>query len=449
MKHRCLALALSVVLSPMALVACGDDGAGIREGHYIGDLVSFRLDGLSAASFRIAGIDCSIPHPDHPVVSLCVNRPAGIPLDTLSVSPTGGFEGQVGDIWVTGEISAGQRVASGTWRYESTCYVPAESACVTEGVWEADWREITVSAPKPDATTSVDIVLEEDTGPVAPPTGTPDPGDPGPVEFPTEASDHQKEAAEIFAEIRGLIGHYALPQDSAINAAAQAHADYYSLHAMSYSQVGLSPHQQNAEWTEGFVGVNVGDRLTHFGVPLGGGWSEVMSFTGTVQGSFDGWMETLYHRVPLVHPNTAVWGYGLALSGASAEVLDSTYGAAGSTEPARWPVPWATGVYRSWGGWESPQPPLPADEVYPSGPIITITFANGTAPEIFLSAELTGPDGAPVPIQIQTPQNDSWLKTTWAVYSYDPLQFASTYTVTFRGKRDGSDYVDTWSFTTE
>jgi hypothetical protein len=442
-------LVLALALFVLTASGCGGDGEGIREGHYIGDLVSFRLDGLNAASFRIAGIDCSIPHPDYPVVSLCVNRPAGIPLDTLTVSPTGNFEGQVGDIWMTGTITASLKLATGTWRYESTCFLPSESACVTEGVWDADWREVTVSQSEPDAGSAPDIGVQQDAVIAPPITGTPDSGDPGPIEFPTTAADHQKEAAQIFAKIRGLIGHFAVPQDSGINAAAQAHADYYALHAMSYNQAGLSAHQQNAEWTEGFVGVNVGDRLTHFGVSLGGGWSEVMAFSGTVQGSFDGWMETLYHRIPLVHPNTAVWGYGLALSGADAEVLDSIYGSAESSDPGRWPVPWATDVYRSWGGWESPQPPLPSDEVYPSGPIITITFANGTAPEVFLSAELTGPDGVAVPIQIQTPQNDSWLKTTWAVYSYDPLQFSSTYTVTFRGKRGGTDYTDSWSFTTE
>jgi hypothetical protein len=444
-----MALLLALAVAWAAPTGCSDEPATFNEGHYIGNLVSFRLEAGTVQDFRFTGIDCSIPHPEYPVVSLCVNRPQALPLETANMSASGSFDGTMGDLEIQGKITSGEDMATGTWRYESTCFVPETSPCVTEGTWEAQWHEITVNAPDPDAGNHDDTGLSLDVIVAPPPVGTPDPGDPGPVEIPATAADHQKDAADIFAEIRGLIGHFAVTQDSGINAAAQGHADYYGLHQSSFASEGLSAHQQNPDWEEGFIGVNVGDRLTYFGVTLGGGWSEIMAFSGSVKGSFNGWMETLYHRIPLVHPNTAVWGYGMSTTGAAAEVLDSIFGAAASSEPARWPVPWATNVYRSWGGAETPQPPLPDGEIYPSGPIVTITFANGTAPEVFLSAELTGEDGAAVPIQIQTPQNDSWLKSTWALYPYDPLLFVTTYTVTFVGKKDGKDFVETWSFTTE
>ena len=115
--------------------------------------------------------------------------------------------------------------------------------------------------------------------------------------------------------------------------------------------------------------------------------------------------------------------------------------------PARWPVPNATGVDTSWNGAESPQPPLPQGESYPSGPIITITFEKGSGP-VLVFAELVDSAGQPVPAQVQHPGNDSWLKDTWSLYAYSPLSSAATYTVTFKGNLGADPVIETWSFTT-
>ena len=103
---------------------------------------------------------------------------------------------------------------------------------------------------------------------------------------------------------------------------------------------------------------------------------------------------------------------------------------------------------RSWNGAESPQPPLPAGESYPSGPVVTITFTNGSNPVLALG-RLTDAQGEEVPCQVQHPGNDSWLKSTWSLYAYSPLKAQSTYTVTFKGTVSGEPFVDAWEFTTE
>ena len=172
-----------------------------------------------------------------------------------------------------------------------------------------------------------------------------------------------------------------------------------------------------------------------------------MAFSGTPAGAMWGWMSTLYHRIPLVHPNLERWGFGLAASGAHAEVGNMAQGVTINPGPARWPVPGATGVDVSWNGAESPQPPLPEGESYPSGPIVTITFEKGSAP-LLVFAELVGPAGEVVPSQVQHPGNDSWLKETWALYPYSPLAGGTSYTVTFKGTIAGEPVIEEWVFTT-
>ncbi len=160
-----------------------------------------------------------------------------------------------------------------------------------------------------------------------------------------------------------------------------------------------------------------------------------------------GWMDTLYHRVPLVHPNTVAWGFGISDT-VACEVLDSVFGSSEDTGPALWPVPDAAGVSTSWSGNEGPQPPLPATESYPSGPVVTATFAQGTALSL-TQATLSSLMGGDVPSQVRGPHNDSYLGETWALYAYDPLEPATTYTVTFEGTVAGQPATLSWSFTTQ
>jgi hypothetical protein len=263
-------------------------------------------------------------------------------------------------------------------------------------------------------------------------------------------------AWEAFEAVRIQAGIAMPAQSDDINAAAQAHAEYFALYADSYYEAGLNPHMENPDWDVGFTGTGIGDRLSYQGVTGGSGWGEVMAFSGTPQGAVDGWMDTLYHRIPFVHPNTNTWGFGIAMGDTKCEVLDYVLGpfmAEGATtwDPAGqlgvpWPPPGTVDVDTKWGGNESPQPPLPDGESYPSGPVITLSFISGTTMEL-TTATLTGPSGV-VPAQVQTPDNDSHLSATWALYAYDPLSPKTTYTVHVVGAINTEPYDASWTFTT-
>ena len=441
-----------------AASACGDGAveggaAAASDGLYFGTDVTFRIADGVAYDFRFMHIECRVPHPENEAIALCLNRPEGQPEDVLTLTDTV-LSGQVGDIFIDGNVQGGQ--ASGTWRFESRCY--DGSTCEAEGTWSAEWRdEPGGSQPTlpPEEGSPVGGASSGADSDDAQGAETDNPSSPG---TPTEgASAVQLSAWEAFEAVRDQAGLPMPSQDDALNAAAQAHADYYALHVEAYQSTGLNPHEENAEWEEGFSGVGIGERLAFHGAQGGSGWGEVMAFTGTAEGAVHGWVDTLYHRIPFVHPNTASWGFGIAAGATKCEVMDYSLGPPLAMGTSRWPegeqvgVPWpppgATEVDTSWNGAESPQPPLPQGESYPSGPVITLTFASGTSLSL-TSAALVDSSGVEVPIQIQTPDNDPWLSTTWSIYAYDPLAPKTSYTVSLLGSVDGAPYDGVWSFET-
>ncbi|MCB9785838.1 MAG: hypothetical protein H6744_03990 [Deltaproteobacteria bacterium] len=450
--------ALGVAVALLVSGACEPgDGAQVAaaSGRYVGSPVSFRIAGETLTDFRLSGIECRIPHPLNEAVALCLVRAPGVPEGALALSG-GSFSGALGDVALDGVVDG--TTASGTWRFETAC--PGGEACVAEGEWEADFVADATPPDGGDASTGGDLPVGVDGAADPGPLGGGDQG-PGPAPdvvvpeptVPTGASDEQIEAARALAAIRAAVGLPMPEQIAGINAAAQAHAEYYVAHVAQYSAAHLSPHEENPAWPEGYTGASAGDRLVAQGVTPGF-WSEVMAFTGSAEASLDGWMETLYHREPLVHPNMVRWGFGIARAGqARAEVIDSINGQVSATGsgadlgPALWPVRGATEVPTRWDGLETPKPPLPAGQSYPSGPIVTATFERSHALSL-AEGSLRDPAGETVPAQVQSPDNDPYLTSTWAIYAYAPLAARTRYTVTFHGQVDGADTLLTWEFTT-
>ncbi len=426
-----------VSLLALGLVtACGADSP-IPNGFYLGDNVTFQVNDIVAVSdLRIQGIECRVPFEPNPILSICKHAAPGYIWGSFSVDG-GEFTASTDELVVKGRFEDDQ--ASGTWTFSRTCF--EGSLCQASGSWTAAYK-YAVAPPEPDVEPSPDAVDDTLIAP-GPDIQSRIEGIPAP---PTSATPDQVKANTYLNTIRQQVGVASALQLEPLNMAAQSHADYYGHHAAKYDWAGLSPHQENVDWDEGFTGVSIGERCAHQG--YSGGWLwEVMGFRSEPHAAIDGWIDTLYHRIPLIHPNTEAYGYGMSTQGEACDVIDGSYGAAPLPGPARWPLPNTSGVATAWMGWESPQPPLPDDQAYPSGPIVSITFPRST-PMKLTRAVLLDPSGNDVPAQVQTPENDSWLSTTWAIYAYEPLMGQSTYTVRFEGDVKGSPYTDSWSFTT-
>ena len=270
-----------------------------------------------------------------------------------------------------------------------------------------------------------------------------------PGDYPANASDDQVEALTEVNTVRAQVGLPAVDEIEPLNLAAEAHADFYALHYDKYQSTGLSPHNEDASFGEGFTAVDFFDRMQAKGFNGWGGF-EIIAFYHNPRLAVAGWVATLYHRIPIVYPGSATMGYGGAGGGIKAiDVIDWGTGAPtpqGITEVL---YPWEgqTDVDRSWDGMESPMPPPPPNG-YPSGPIVTATFV-GKEPSV-TSHKLVDPTGAELPHTWLTPSTDQHLADTQTVslYADEPLAPLTTYRVELAGSRNGQPWTLEWSFTT-
>ena len=91
--------------------------------------------------------------------------------------------------------------------------------------------------------------------------------------------------------------------------------------------------------------------------------------------ALQGWIDTVYHRLPLLSPTTQLIGYGQQISGGTAiNVIDSSGRNGLKSDPIIvWPWPGQHNVAASWNGLEGPTPPAPPSG-FPSGPVVTAQF---------------------------------------------------------------------------
>jgi uncharacterized protein YkwD len=333
---------------------------------------------------------------------------------------------------------------------------------------QCEERRLGHSAGEDAADDGVSDVLDDTTDEATTPTEG---------EYPPSAGKKQIEALGYVNDYRWMVGLPPVDELESINKAAQAHAFFYCTHADKYQSTGLSPHDENKDFGEGFTGVSFFDRMlaarvrsdrvrspgrftgvSFFDRMLEQGYSgmggfEVIAFYNSPRKAVDGWMETLYHRIPIIHHDSGEMGYGSACGGPNAiDVID--FGIpANHKYPVRsdliilYPYDGQVDVPISWDGLESPQPPIPPGG-YPSGPIVTATFV-ASMPQIE-KHQILDPQATEIEHTWLTPGSDQHLSGTETVslYPHAPLKADTTYRVRFTGNRDGTKWELLWSFTT-
>ncbi len=276
---------------------------------------------------------------------------------------------------------------------------------------------------------------------------------------PDSAREDQVKALARANWFRHQSGLPYLDMIEGINQAAQAHCDYYVLHKDKYNSTGLSVHDENPAWAEGFTGAAFWERCAHFGYHDAG--SEVIAFLHHPEQSVDGWMNTLYHRIPFMNANMTACGYGAAGSGGwqNGDRIDTidfgrkdadgnTYD--GPPVEGIYPPPGSSGIPPSFDGLESPQPPPPPTG-YPSGTIITVTWSKPTGFKVDEHDIWAEDDQVELPVVWLDGNNDSNLAgaNTIAMYAHQPLKKATKYWVHIKGEKGGKDWEKTWYFWTE
>lgn len=247
-------------------------------------------------------------------------------------------------------------------------------------------------------------------------------------------------------QVRAAAGVAPVALDARLNAAAALQAEYL---VRNPGQVEADAHRQ-APGTPGFVAESAGGRARYFAYD--GGVAEVINFTRRAEDAVAGWMDTLYHRIPLIHPGMTEMGYAVAAGGARAVNVALLGPFDASDQVVRWPAPGAAGVPPLWEGLETPDPLARYPGVRgPVGYPITLTFGRRPASLRLADARLTGPEGV-VQVLLYDPVRDPELEDTVAVIPARPLRPGARYVVTLSGQVNygpgPEPFQYTWSFQT-
>ena len=232
---------------------------------------------------------------------------------------------------------------------------------------------------------------------------------------------------------------------------SQNHATYYATNAAAYAN-GLSPHEEDASFP-GFTGVQFYERMSAAGFG-GSPMFETMAFAGSPTGAVDEWLNTVFHRVPMLHPNMAQFGYGLSTADSRAnDVADYASGAADDDAAITvWPPPGATGVPGSFDTREEgPMPTAPPGGGTTTGPIVSVYFS--TAASVTVTAHsIRDSSGATLPDTLLAPSDPSFgafMMGSYCFYAAGPAASGATFTASITGTIGGSPFTTTWSFTTQ
>ncbi len=272
-------------------------------------------------------------------------------------------------------------------------------------------------------------------------------------------ADEQARALSEVNRYRQSVGIPPVTATTALNTAARKHAVYML-------ETGEMDHYETQKSSPYYVAYSPYDRAELFGysnssVTENIRWSSEGS-VGTrtyigVDNAVQWWMTGIYHRFAIISPRTENIGYGVYYKdGRSAQVMDFGNDYSRTGPMVRWPRPNQRGVGTYLDG-EYPNPVEQFGGDFPVGYPVSITWYRGTVR--YTSIQMVrASDGKVIPGYRLSPQNDQFHQwsTSLSFIPKDPLDYSTTYTVTFKGvysptgsSSDERSFSYTWSFTTQ
>jgi predicted Zn-dependent protease len=259
---------------------------------------------------------------------------------------------------------------------------------------------------------------------------------------PGDLAAARSEAMAAVNDARKTAGLGPLSEDSALDRASQAHAWYTFFNLGDPSLSGLGVHQETQN-LPGFVAASPIARDVAAGYK-GTRGSEVINHVYTPKAAVEVWVDSVYHRFPLVDNEAETAGYGEAQIGTiTVSVMDVGLGVAAKGSPVVFPADGQRDVPAAFVGNEVPDP-APEGTSYPVG--YPITLITGSASNLAISsAQLTGPKGDVTAFLLQPGQQVDTGEAS--LLPQQPLTPGATYTVQFTGTLDGQPLSKRWTFT--
>jgi hypothetical protein len=249
-------------------------------------------------------------------------------------------------------------------------------------------------------------------------------------------------ATETLNKLRKMAGLGCVSLSREASVAAERHCQYY----VTNSGVCIAKPHREMESCKNYMAETFSDRLraaSYAGAPR----FEVMAYVGNGPTSVQQWLDSVWHRIPILSPDVDEAGYGRH---GRCDTMD--FGYASDTAVTRnltYPLKDQTDVPRSFSGRESPEPP-PPPQGWPSGYPVTL-YAAGLTDITEHKITVEGSD---------TNIEHTWLAPGDAraygllideffLYTHKPLGSKTKYRVRIAGTQNGAPTVFEWSFTTK
>ena len=263
------------------------------------------------------------------------------------------------------------------------------------------------------------------------------------VDLDQAAVDRQTLALNTVNHYRSLAGLGAIGSSAAIHQSALAHAFYTFFNGASPSLRDLGIHLEQSSG-QGYVGDNVLSRAQHFGYPTRS-MAEVITHRLDPAGAVSDWIDSVFHRIPLMRADLLELGYGDAYLGPmTVQVMDLAYRESTSARIIVYPADNQVNVPTAFNGNEIPDPAPNAK--YPIGYPVTATFDRNASVTI-TAFHFFDPSGSDLPGVTLQPSNPD-TENSFAFMASTPLLPGATYSMDLSGTLNGVPFRKTWSFTT-
>ncbi len=285
----------------------------------------------------------------------------------------------------------------------------------------------------------------------------PQPADAIPAENPPPASAVDQAVLNRLNAHRKLVGIGPVALDAALSQGCIAHARYLVRNQGNPSLNGLGVHGEKSD-LPGYT--KSGATAAHRSVVMQG-MGRARAFWQVA--AVDGWIATLYHRLPLLHPDLQKVGVGYATSGDGryyVAVLDSRSGLPrrGRVRSAQFrSVIYPANDQRnvpcvfSLGAPEMPNPIPNNGNSRDAGYPITVTFHDAWSVDN-VQATLTAGRSKETPVWLSTPRQPAYpgfpQQGTVCLIPRSPLKPLTTYSVTMSATVSGIPWEQTWKFVT-
>ena len=256
------------------------------------------------------------------------------------------------------------------------------------------------------------------------------------------ASDARR-ALDAVNAARAQAGLPPVALDQRLSDSATSHSFYWLFNNLAATSQGLGIHQE-AAGLPGFTGATLADRDHAFGYPALRLAEDITHRDSPVSAVGD-WVNSVFHRFPIMRPDLVAIGFGEAQVGAiTMQDMEFGYGAVSTTTPVGYPASGQSQVPVMFVDNELPDP-VPQGKQRTTGYPVTVTFDYAESVSMS-SFTLTGPDGVAVNAYLLTPSQST--ENSASLLPAIPLRPSTTYTAHLSGTVDGRAVDQSWSFTT-